>query len=129
MKKYNLITLTAMLAIALCFTACSKGDIDPKEKIEAELAKMAPKVRQSIEEAKIGIESYFNMKYGQDVTRNGAPVNLLDTTYTFQRVAEAAWNENGNPLPMNQISIQNMYDICGEYQTLVELRLCLSSTI
>jgi hypothetical protein len=116
MKQINLI-LTAMLVIALCLTACSKSDNNGPTQKPTNMKALADSVRLSIVKARAGIPVYFDERHAVDVNRNGAPSNILDTTYTFQRVGDDILINAGDVLPVDlKTCVVQMIDWCTKYQ-------------
>ena len=112
MKKHNLI-LTAMLAIALCFTACSKSDDNPQP---TKLQKLAEETRQSIKDVKAYNTNYWNERFASETSAK-MPTNILDSAYSCRNVAATIWNNLGNPLPIPEYQelLKKMNDKCSEY--------------
>ena len=126
MKK-SLLTrssLILLIALNLCLLSCKKDPTQPdpiQEKIaqlRADSIALAKEVRNAVVSDKTvesDISSYFNMVFGQEITRHSYdggsyPDNIVDSAKIFVKTVEVIWEENGNPPPLNGATIQNLYD-------------------
>ena len=120
MKKYNLI-LTAMLAIALCFTACSNDNNDANQnKIEVAQKRVAAAENEWRAAYKYGVENPYNARGGFDYklsyAANGQLVKTRDSiTYT-----EAAYIGFMNDYPGHPNEVALWSAVLMARQALVE---------
>ena len=78
---------------------------------------LADSVRLSIVKARAGIPNYFDERHAVDVSRNGAPSNIRDTAYTFQRVGDDILTNAGGALQADHKTyVVQMTDWCTKYQ-------------
>ena len=115
MKKYNLI-LTAMLAIALCFTAVACGD---KEDVKPnnEEKKLTDGVTKAIQDFKNRFPSLWNERYANYTGANGVPQNTADSAKMGKKIAEDLLAEinNNHAIEEYRQYVQPLYDACVKY--------------
>jgi len=119
MKKYNLI-LTAMLAIALCFTAVACGD---KEDVKPNNEKkLADDVTKAIQDFKNRFPSLWNERYAEYTYANGVPQDAAATARMGQKIAgEMLLVLKDHPWSAEDTKyVQDMYDACVKYLTFMQ---------